>query len=315
MPVKLSRAKKIAVLAAVFGLSSSPGFAATALFLGNEFQSGDPASDQAFADFLGTATLTNSSLVTGGNAASQPNGNYATWATVATSGQTTINFGSTTATISITGWDSLLDMASGPSGNASLGWFGNNSSSLQAGSPRPGFASGSGSGFYVGTTGGSSSDNIRNAVTFNFATAVSAFGIFGGDLETGGPNGSPLGFLNVAFSNGDVERINYTPDPALIPGATFSGNNNTSQTYGNETGRFVGISDDTRLISSVTFVVGDDDIADDGDNEQLSFIAPVTFSRVRDGVVTNLVPDNVPEPGSLSLLALGAGVMMLRRRP
>ncbi len=145
---------------------------------------------------------------------------------------------------------------------------------------------------------------------------VSAFGIFGGDLETGGPNGSPSGLLFVEFTNGTSETINYSPDSTLFPDATFSGTgNNTSETYGNETGRFIGIADDTRLIQRITIVVGDDDDSDDGDGEQLSFIAPITFTEVSGGGCFNHIPTNViPEPSSAFLISLGAVVLCLRRR-
>ncbi len=127
---------------------------------------------------------------------------------------------------------------------------------------------------------GSTSDNVRNAVKFEFSTSISAFGIFGGDLETGAP-GSPAGLLFISFTDGSTETIEYLPDSTLFPDATFSGTgNNTSETYGNETGRFIGIADDSRLIDEVIFVVGDDNQDDDGDSEQLSFIAPITFTDV-----------------------------------
>lgn len=213
----------------------------------------------------------------------------------------------------IVGWGS--SGLTTPSGSAALNWGYNNGTALQSGSPRPGFASGSGSEYGVFTSGGSGSDGIRNAVRFTFSNPVSAFGVFGGDLETGGP-GSPLGFLFVTFTNNTTETINYAPDSSLFPNATFSGTgNNTSETYGNETTRFVGISDNTRLISSVVFVVGDDDLNDNGDNEQLSFIAPMTFTRVTaTGDCENHVPTAVPEPSALILAALACLTALSRRR-
>ncbi len=327
MPYSVRPMKKIFPLLFSFSTMTT-GFGATQLFLGLEYQAqaganagmirdGDPASDAAFDGFLGTANLTNAEIIAGANCTTATPGIYASWGTIAQNA-TALNLGATTANVSIVGWDDNTGSLSGPSGSAVLAWSYNNGSALQAGAPRPGFASGAGSGYGIRTNAGSGSDGIRNAVQFSLTTPVSAFGIFGGDLETGGPNGSPLGFLYVTFTDGSTETIIYEPDATILGDASFSGTgNNQSETYGNETGRFVGIADDTRLISSVVFVVGDDDDGDDGDSEQLSFIAPMTFTEVTGGgecvnhVPTNVVP--VPEPSSF-LLVLSAGMLVFTRR-
>lgn len=156
---------------------------------------------------------------------------------------------------------------------------------------------------------------IRNAVTFTLSSPVSAFGVFGGDLETGGPNASPQGFLCVEFTNGDTERVFYTLDSTLFADASFSGTgNNLSETYGNETGRFIGIADDIRLIDSVTFVVGDDDDGDDGDTERLSLIAPIVLTEVSGGACSNHVPTNIPEPVVIIFLGHFAFSPLIRNR-
>lgn len=304
--------------------SSTPGQGATALFLGNEYQAqtgsnagtiraGDPASDPAFAGFLGTAELTAADLLLASNCETSSPGVYATWGSISVD-EFAISLGATTVTMEIAGWGS--SGLTTPSGSASLNWGYNDTSALQSGAPRPGFASGSGSGYGIFTSGGSGSDGIRNAVRFTFSNPVSAFGIFGGDLETGA-SGSPIGFLAVTFTDNSTETIDYTPDSSLFPDATFSSTgNNTSESYGNETTRFVGISDNTRLISSVVFVVGDDDLNDDGDNEQLSFIAPITFTNVTaEGDCLNHIPTAVPEPSGMLLgaLALILGISQRRR--
>lgn len=296
--------------------------AATALLLGLEHQaqaggnagtirSGDPASDAAFSDFLGTAGLTNADLLTGDGCATASPGTYATWGTISNN-LSSINLGATTANVSITGWNGSETTAST---GAFLAWSYNNSNALQSGAPRPDFASGSGSGYGIRTDGGLRSDDVRNAVKFTLTNPVSAFGVFGGDLETGAP-GSPLGLLFVSFTDGSSEIIDYTPDSTLFSDASFSNTgNNLSETYGNETGRFIGISDDTRLINEVIFVVGDDDQNDDGDSEQLSFIAPMTFTDVNaNGECTNHVPTAIPEPSTGLLGAIGFLFGFRRRR-
>lgn len=312
---------KLAATFLIGGVSLTHG--ATALFLGQEYQAqagtnagtirgGDPASDAAFAGFLGTAQLTSAEILVAGDCATAPSGVYATWGSIAQN-STSINLGATTATVSIAGWGS--SGLTGPSGNAVLGWAYNNTSALQSGAPRPGFASGAGSGYGINTNSGAGTDGIRNAIRFELSTPVSSFGIFGGDLETGA-SGSPLGFLYVSFTDGSSEIIDYTPDSSLFPDTVFSGTgNNDSETYGNETARFVGISDDSRFINEVVFVVGDDDLNDDGDTEQLSFIAPMTFTEVTiDGNCVNYIPTAVPEPTSTILGSLALVVGLFRRR-
>jgi hypothetical protein len=307
---------------AVSGLFLSSLHGATSLHLGLEYQAqaganagtvrtGDPASDSAFSEFLGTSNLTRADILSGDGCATAAPGTYATWGSIANN-SSSLNLGATTANVSIVGWDGT---ETSPSGTASLAWSYNNSSALQSGSPRPGFASGSGTGYGIRTNGGSGTDDIRNAVKFSLTTPVSAFGIFGGDLETGGP-GSPLGVLFVTFTDSSTETINYSPDSTLFSDASFTASgNNTSETYGNETGRFVGISDDTRLISEVIFVVGDDDENDDGDFEQLSFIAPMTFTDVdANGNCINHVPTAVPEPTAASLIGLAILLGFRRKR-
>lgn len=296
---------------------------ATSLLLGLEYQAqagsnagtirgGDPADAQAFTDFLGTANLTRADILTGDGCATAAPGVYATWGSIAEN-QAALNLGATMATASLVGWDGA---ETSPSGSASLAWSYNNSSALQSGAPRPGFASGSGSGYGIRTNGGSTTDGVRNAVKFTFSNPISAFGIFGGDLETGALN-SPEGLLHISFTDSSTETIFYSPDSTLFSDASYSSTgNNLSETYGNETGRFVGVSDDTRLISSVIFVVGDDDQNDDGDSEQLSFIAPMTFTEVSaSGECTNHIPNFVviPEP-SVSLLGIFSLLGMIQRK-
>lgn len=200
--------KTAPILSVLFLGSSALSQGATALFLGNEYQaqagsntgtirSGDPASDSAFAGFLGTAELTAADILLASDCDSSSPGVYATWGSSSLD-EFSISLGATTATMDIVGWGS--SGLTTPSGSASLNWGYNNTSALQSGAPRPGFASGSGSGYGVYTSGGSGSDGIPNAVRFTFSNPVSAFGIFGGDLETGA-SGSPLGFLAVTFTD------------------------------------------------------------------------------------------------------------------
>lgn len=311
--------------------------AATALFLGTEAVSGsNPAADPAFGDWLGTAELVSSDIV---DYSSGSGPHKAVWGKItsptttgvstytmtwaATGGATPVD-----VPVSITGWNNITGVVTSPSGSAALSTFGLNSTSLQAGSPRPGFASGSGSGYYIGTESGSTSDNIRNAVKFDLSGfaggGLYSFGIFGGDLETGDNAdvpGSPAGsvgvrgFLLLTFEDSTTQRIDYTPTAALAAGATFTGNNHTNVGYGNETSRFIGLASNDKRITSAIFVVGDDDKVTssegNGDSEQLSFIAPVTFLESNG---QPHIPALVPE-ASGSLLALGAGFgLALRRR-
>jgi len=70
------------------------------------------------------------------------------------------------------------------------------------------------------------------------------------------------------FTDGSTKTVQYTPDMSILGDAAFSSTgNNQSETYGNETGRFVGLADDTRLMDYAVFVVEDDHLNDDGDSE------------------------------------------------
>lgn len=305
-------------------ISSAQSYALTSLLLGDEYQAqngtnagtirtGDPAGDAQFDAWLNTSQLVAADILVGDDCATATDGIYATWGRFSSDGQTSLDLGGTTANVSLSGWNEATStFQSDPS--ASLAWSYNNGTALQSGSERPGFASGAGTGYGV-RTDGSSADGVRNGVRFDFTNAISAFGIFGGDLETGGPNGSPEGFLYLHFTDGSDEFINYVPDLSLLPDASFSGTgNNLSETYGNETGRFIGISDDARLIDYAIFVVGDDDDNDDGDSEHLSFIAPITFTEVTGGTCVNHIPDNVPEPSTGLLGMLLFSIATLRRK-
>ena len=302
--------------------------AATQLFLGLEYRTVPspgtpdargtiPAAEVAFSDFLGTAMLTTSDLST--SVGTSPKAVWGVAAADPTPGTSpgvasySMSIGGTVVPVTIDSW------TTGPNGVASTGatldGFQLNGTTMQGGSTRPGFASGAGSGYSIATQNGGT-DGRRNAVKFNFSNfdggGIFAFGIFGGDLETGGPGGSPVGLLYINFADGTDETINYTPDSTLTGGAVFSNGNNTSRAYGNETGRFIGISNNAKRITSALFVVGDDDVADDGDTEQLSFIAPMTFLGA-DG--KPFVPTAVvPEPSGLAVLGVTLGALVMRRR-
>ena len=295
-----------------------------ALFLGMEYQAqsapnagtvrgGNPAGDPAFSSWLATA-----GLGVGDVSSSLGSGPRAVWGKFSTAASNVSSYnyalGSSSVTASISGWNTVTN-AQQVSGSASLSTFGNNGSSMQAGSPRPGFASGAGSGYYLGTEGGATSDDVRNGVSFDLSSfaggGVYSFGIFGGDLETGGP-GSPFGFLRVTFLDDSYEDIIYAPDPTLFVDTVYTGNNNISETFGNETSRFIGISSADKRIKSALFVVGDDDKNDNGDSEQLSFIGSgITFLNA-DG--TPYQPQSVPEPATLLFSCAGLTGLVLRRK-
>ena len=315
---------RIAVAVACLSLSTHLLQASVALFLGNEYQAqagtnagtirgGDPATDPSFAAWLATAGLTTADV-----SSSLGSGPTAVWGkfTTAATGVSSYNYtlGASTITASISGWNDSTNSPATSLG-AALSTFGFNTTNLQAGAPRPGFASGSGSGYYLGTENGATSDGIRNGVLFDLSGfaggGVYSFGIFGGDLETGGP-GSPSGFLHITFTDNTTQDIIYSPDPTLFPDAQWSGSNNISETYGNETTRFIGISSDAKLIKSALFVVGDDDLSDGGDSEQLSFIGSgITFL---DASGNPYQPSGVPEPSSMFLCIAGATASLMRRR-
>ncbi|MDB6069620.1 MAG: hypothetical protein JWL81_791 [Verrucomicrobiales bacterium] len=312
--------------------------AATALFLGTEVASGtDPAADPQFGAWLGTAELVSSDIV---NYSAGSGPHKAVWGKInaAAAGVTTYTMtwaasgGATPVDVpvTITGWDNTTGALTTPSGTAALSTFGLGTTTLQAGAPRPSFASGSGSGYYIGTESGSTSDKIRNAVQFDLSGfaggGLYSFGIFGGDLETGdninatgAVTGSVgvRGFLLLTFEDSTTQRIDYAPTAALAAAATFTGNNHTNAGYGNETGRFIGLASDDKRITSAVFVVGDDDkIAaseGNGDSEQLGFIAPVTFLESNG---QPHVPTSVPEVSGVGLMlgAAGWGVLGRRRR-
>lgn len=304
-----------------------PAEAGTAQFIGSEYQAGtggggnvagtirrgDPAGDPVFAAWLDSAGL---SLADVSHSTGETP--HAVWGRIENpaSSVTSLDFyiGNTLVTASIAAWDDALQAPANP-GGARLSTYGLNGSSLQDGAPRPGFASGPGSGYYIGTTGGLN-NGLRNAVNFDLSNfeggGVYSFGIFGGDLETGAP-GAPLGFLRVTFVDDSTEIIPYLPDSTLFPNATWDGNNNISETYGNETTRFIGIVSDTLRIKSALFVVGDDDLNGDGTDEQLSFIAGGITFLDRDG--NPFAPIRVPEPSAAAFLSLaGFGALARRRR-
>lgn len=304
-------------------LGFSPlGQAATALYLGSEYQgtggtirTGDPASDPAYAAWLATAgfTLADVSSTLG----TTPKAVWGKMTTPSSLNATSYSYtiGNTSVTTAISGWkDSNSTVA--VSTGANLSTAGLNGLGLQANSPRPGFAKGANSGYYLGTTGGSSSDGVRNGVTFDLSAfsggGVYSFGVFGGDLETGAP-GSPSGFLLLTFTDNTTEKIIYAPDATLFPNAVWDvNNNNTSQTYGNETTRFIGLVSDSKLIKSALFVVGDDDKNDNGDSEQLSFIAGgVTFL---DASGNPYQPVAIPESGMIGLVGFSLLFGLRRRR-
>jgi MYXO-CTERM domain-containing protein len=303
-------------------LGLSPlGQAATALYLGSEYQKtggtiriGDPASDPVYAAWLATAGFTLADVSSTLGAAPKAVWGKMTVAAAST-GSYGYTIGNTTVTASISGWK---DSNSTPaiSTGALLSTSGLDGTTLQALAPRPGFAKGANSGYYLGTTGGSSSDGIRNGVNFDLSAfsggGVYSFGVFGGDLETGAP-GSPSGFLLLTFTDNTTETIIYAPDATLFPNAVWDvNNNNTSQTYGNETTRFIGLVSDSKLIKSALFVVGDDDKNDNGDFEQLSFIAGgVTFL---DSTGKPYQPTAIPEPGMMGLFGIAVLLGLRRRR-
>jgi hypothetical protein len=302
---------------------SYQGHAATMLYLGSEYQvsggtvrTGDPAADPIYAAWLATAGFTVADVLPG--LGSSPKAVWGKMTTATVGGATSYGYtiGSTTVSASISGWRTSTSSAAVSTG-ATLATAGLDGASLQASAPRPGFAKGVGSGYYLGTTGGSSSDGVRNGVNFDLSQfsggGVYSFGIFGGDLETGAP-GSPSGFLLLTFEDSSTETIVYAPDPTVTPAAVWNGSgNNTTPTYGNETTRFIGLVSDTKRITSALFVVGDDDTNDTGDSEQLSFIA---------GGVTFLSADGkpfqptalIPEPGVLGLFSFVVVLGMRRRR-
>ncbi len=303
---------------------------ATSFFLGHEYQAqtatgaaagtvrgGAPDGDAAFTSWLAAGGVTPAGVMPG-----LGSGTAAVWGKVTTAqvGVTTLNFsvGNTTVPTTISGWNDATS-SEAVSGTAVLSTFGLNGTSLQAGAPRPGFASGAGSGYYIGTDNGAAGDGIRNGVKFDLTGfaggGVYAFGIFGGDLETGAP-GSPAGFLRLTFADNSVETITYAPDATLFGDAVWSPTtgNNTSETYGNETSRFIGIISDDKRITSALFVVGDDDTNDSGDSEHLSFIGGgVTFLDASGNPVVPVIAP-APEPSVAGLAGVVLAVGLGRRR-
>jgi hypothetical protein len=293
--------------------------AATALFLGKEYQAGagpnagtvrvdqDPADDAAFAAFLATAAMGLGDVKSALDASAPK----AVWGAVASASPGSIALGGTTVPVAIVGWSNATSAPTATTGTAAISGAGNNAGNLQSGSPRPDFASGVGSGYYIGTSGGGGGDGVRNAVSFDLSGfdggGVYAFGLFGGDLETS--TAGVLGFLRVLYADATFEDIFYAPDQSLADDAVFDENNNTSETYGNETSRFIGVSSDDKRIVAAIFVVGDDDLHGTGDDEQLSFIAPMTFL---DATGKPYRPTAVPEAGGLTMGM--AGVLMMARR-
>jgi hypothetical protein len=236
----------------------------------------------------------------------------AVWGAVTSATPTSISIGGTTVPVAIGGWSNVTGLPTTVSGTAEIAGFGNQAGNLQSTSPRPDFASGVGSGYYIGTSGGTGSDKIRNAVSFDLSGfaggGVYAFGLFGGDLETS--VAGVLGFLRVTYADASFEDIFYNPDPTLAGDASWSGNNNESETLGNETSRFIGVSSDDKRIVAALFVVGDDDLGGTGDDEQLSFIAPMTFL---DASGSPYRPTAIPETTIFGFLALALVVSC--RRP
>lgn len=308
-------------------LLTSAVHAEVAAFLGLEYQGqngsgapagtirgGNPAQDAAFSDWLATAGLTTADLSTSLGA-----GDRAVWGildTDAGSGATSYSYaiGGNTVSASVVGWSNTTNSVTSP-GSATISTAGLNGTTLQSGSPRPGFASGTGSGYYLYTVGGSSSDNVRNAINIDLSGfaggGVYSYGMFVGDVETGGP-GSVLAFLRLTFLDDSFYDITLTPDATLFPNALWSGNNNVSETYGNETTRFIGFVSDTMMVKSALLVVGDDDLNENGDSEQVSIIAQgITFL---DSSGNPVAPTNVPEPGGVLLLFTTLGTWVLRRR-
>jgi hypothetical protein len=317
-------------------MMASPAHAATALFLGDELATGNPALDPAFTSWLGTNALISSDLAAQSIGSG---GDKAVWSqiTAPVSGvsSTTLSWlgigGASTVSVPVTsvGWDNATNALTG-SGTTTLLGAGLNGTSLQSASPRPGFASGGSSGYYLATSGGSTSDNVRNAVKFDFTNfsggGIYSFGIFAGDLETGNNLNTAgaltgsigvRGFLYLTFTDPLIpaQRVDYTPTASLAAAATFTGNNHTNDGYGNNTGRFIGFSSDDKKIATAVFVVGDDDKVavgeGNGDNEQLSFIAPITFLS---SLGVPVVPSAVPEPSSLVVALLGLVTLLVRRR-
>ncbi len=318
-------------------LLTSSASAATALFLGDEVVgAANPALDPAFTSWLGSAELVSSDIA----AQSVGTGPHkAVWSRISNSvtGASSVNLiwegiggaASVTVPTTIVGWNNVTNTVGASSGAAELSTAGLNTNRLQDSSARPGFASGNGSGYYLGTTGGATADGIRNAISFNFSNfdggGLYSFGIFGGDLETG-DNSSTVGsmagtvgvrgFLLLTFSDATTQRIDYTPTISLAENATFTGNNHSNAGYGNLTGRFIGLSSSEKKITNALFVVGDDDIVasgeGDGDSEQLSFIAPITFLEANGRPhIPQLV---VPETSSATLALMGAAFALTQRR-
>lgn len=300
-------------------LLTVPLRAATALFLGEEVVGGaNPAADPAFIGWLDSAVLESSDVA----AQSIGTGPHkAVWSKISgavTPASPTVDLiwqgveGAISVVVptTILGWNNSTNTVGPRSGAAGLTTFGLDSNRLQELSARPSFASGSGSGYYLGTSGGATQDGIRNAVSFDLrgfaGGGLYSFGIFGGDLETGDNSttvGSTAGtvgvrgFLLLTFSNGATQRIDYTPTVSLATNATFAGNDHNNAGYGNQTGRFIGLSSSDRIITNALFVVGDDDRVavgeGDGDSEQLSFIAPIAFleSNGAPYIPTAVVPE------------------------
>jgi hypothetical protein len=296
------------------------GQAATVLYLGAEYQksggtvrTGDPASDPVYAAWLATAGFTLADVSSG--LGSTPKAVWGKMSVAATNTQSYgYTIGNTTVTASISGWRNSNSTVAVSTG-ATLSTAGFETTTLQASSPRPGFARGTGSGYYLGTEGGAQTDGIRNGVTFDLTGfsggGVYSFGVFGGDLETGAP-GSVSGFLRLTFTDDTTETIIYTPDPTVAAAASWTGANNTTPTYGNETTRFIGLVSDSKLIKSALFVVGDDDLNETGDSEQMSFIAGgVTFL---DASGNPYKPTVIPEPGMIGLVGISLLLGLHRRR-
>lgn len=174
-----------------------------------------------------------------------------------------------------------------------------NNDTMQDSSPRPEqFYNASNQPRYWTENAGSSGN--RNGVVFEFSTPVRAFGTWLGDAETRNDGMATSMLLRLLDSSGnrignDIEITpNGTPNQSICGGA---GANSSPSACGNETTRWVGFTDSmmTPRVSQAIFIIGDDDLAGNGNTEHLSFIGatiaalPVTaaFASVSGRVTTN----------------------------
>lgn len=161
-----------------------------------------------------------------------------------------------------------IDFSTSPNGNITPGSIGDDINDLDnLNIEQPADQDGATGTYTWGVDSSTGQNSNPNAILFDFSSSIGHFGIDLHDFEAGFADASSGASGEIRIYKNQVLIQSIT---LQFPGPATGTNNSTIAGFGNKESKFVGIvaNDPSQFFDQIAFVVGDDDIGDNGHSER-----------------------------------------------